>query len=67
MFYGVTPFILAKQNNDKELMDLMDKYKPLSAESPLGGCTFLGLCMPDSSNSNLQSVQTGDDPNLFEL
>ncbi|KAK8882252.1 hypothetical protein M9Y10_044894 [Tritrichomonas musculus] len=67
LIYGITPYLLAKQNGDEELMQLMDNYKSTTTESAMGGCTFLGLCAPDiGSNANLQSVPN-DDVDLFEL
>lgn len=56
----MTPFLLAKQNNDKDLMNLMDKYKTATIESSLGGCVFLGFCLPNSSDSNLHSVKNAN-------
>lgn len=64
----MTPFLLAKQNYDQEIMQLMNQYKPIAAapESSFGGCTFLGFCEPTPSNSNLRSLKNAD-IDLFEL
>ena len=63
----MSPYLIAEQNRDSELMELMKKYKSVNSDNQLGGCTFLGLCAPSlGSSSTLRSVQTCDS-DLFEL